>query len=141
MNAAASPHIFVYGTLMSTAESTLGRAQRARLAREGRLIGAATMGGRLYDLGRYPGLVASDAPGHVVHGEVVALDNALKSLAWLDAYEQIVPGEHEHNQYARLLHPARLADGSVVEAWVYVYRHALTGKRLIREGRWTAPTR
>ena len=141
MSTSASAHVFVYGTLMSTAGGTLGRAQRARLAREGRVIGAATMSGRLYDLGRYPGLVTSEAPGDVVHGEVVALENAPRTLAWLDAYEQIVPGKHEHNQYARELRPARLTDRSEVAAWVYVYRHALTGKRLIRDGRWIAPAR
>lgn len=134
----ASAPIFVYGTLMSTAEGTLGRSQRARLAREGRVLGAATMGGRIYDLGRYPGLVPSEAPEDLVHGEVVLLTQADKSLKWLDAYEQIVPGEHEHNQYARVKRPARLADGSEVEAWVYLYRHALTGKRLISDGRWRA---
>ena len=130
--------LFVYGTLMSSAGGALGRSQRARLAREGRSLGAAAMHGRLYDLGRYPGLVLSDAAWDVVHGEVVALTEAEKSLRWLDAYEQIVPGRHPHNQYERLVCKATLAGGEDVQAWVYVYRQSPTGKPLIPDGRWSA---
>ena len=34
-------HLFVYGTLVSAAQSRLGRGERARLFREGRSLGAA----------------------------------------------------------------------------------------------------
>ena len=68
-------HLFVYGTLMSAAKSRLGRGERARLFREGRSLGAAFARGRLYDLGRYPGMTDPHGPRELVHGEVVRLDD------------------------------------------------------------------
>ena len=49
-----SQFLFVYGTLMGSAASGYGRDMRERLHRESRSYGAATMQGRLYDLGSYP---------------------------------------------------------------------------------------
>jgi gamma-glutamylcyclotransferase (GGCT)/AIG2-like uncharacterized protein YtfP len=46
------PHLFVYGTLMSTASGAFGKAMRERLQREAQLVGPAAIQGRLYDLGR-----------------------------------------------------------------------------------------
>ena len=63
-----------------------------RLRTEARLIGAATIQGRLYRVSWYPGVVDSADPGQRVHGEVYALADPVKALAWLDAYEGIVPG-------------------------------------------------
>ena len=82
-------NLFVYGTLMSTATGALGRDMRLRLRREARLLGAATMPGRLYDLGRYPGLVAATETADVVHGEVLALVDPAATLPWLDDYEGV----------------------------------------------------
>ena len=61
----------------------------ARLGREARLIGEASIEGRLYSLGRYPGLVEAADRESRVHGEVFALNSPAASLAWLDAYERI----------------------------------------------------
>jgi gamma-glutamylcyclotransferase (GGCT)/AIG2-like uncharacterized protein YtfP len=132
-----NPHIFVYGTLLSGT----GHPKGAQLGREARLLGAATIQGcSLYSLGRYPGLVeAADAQGPV-HGEVYALNNPLVSLKWLDAYEGIVPGNHDQNQYERVERQVRLASGEEVSAWVYLYRKAVTGRLPIASGRWLSPT-
>ena len=73
-------HLFVYGTLMSAAKSRLGRGERARLFREGRSLGAAFARGRLYDLGRYPGMTDPHGPRELVHGEVVRLDDPSRSF-------------------------------------------------------------
>ena len=128
-----NPHIFVYGTLLSGARHPKG----ARLGREARLIGEAIIQGcRLYSLGRYPGLVeAADAPG-LVHGEVYALNNPAVSLKWLDAYEGIVPGRHDENQYERVKRTVRLVEGGELEAWVYLYLKGVAGLRPIPDGRW-----
>ena len=81
-----NPHLFVYGTLLSSAGHPMG----ARLGREARLIGEASIRAALYSLGRYPGLVEAADRGKRVHGEVYALNSPAASLAWLDAYERIV---------------------------------------------------
>ena len=127
-----NPHIFVYGTLLSGA----GHPKGAQLGREARLIGEATiLGCRLYSLGRYPGLVEATGEGAQVHGEVYALNSPAASLEWLDAYEGIVPGNHDQNQYERVERTVRLAEGREMEAWVYLYRKLPNG-RLIASGRW-----
>jgi gamma-glutamylcyclotransferase (GGCT)/AIG2-like uncharacterized protein YtfP len=130
-----NPHLFVYGTLLSGA----GHSKGARLAREGLLIGEATIQGcRLYSLGPYPGLVeTADATG-LVHGEIYALNNSATSLRWLDAYEGIVPANPQ-NQYERVERKVGLASGEEIMAWVYLYRRDVRRFRLIPDGRWLAP--
>jgi gamma-glutamylcyclotransferase (GGCT)/AIG2-like uncharacterized protein YtfP len=125
-------HLFVYGTLLSTAGHPMG----ARLKRQARLIGEASIGGRLYDLGRYPGLVEAAEAGERVHGEVYILDNPAKALRWLDAYEGIVPGDHDQNEYLRTERLVRLASGQEIAAWVYLYRKDASRFPAIPDGRW-----
>jgi gamma-glutamylcyclotransferase (GGCT)/AIG2-like uncharacterized protein YtfP len=127
-----NPHLFVYGTLLSGA----GHPKGAKLAREGRLLGAATIQGcKLYSLGRYPGLVeAADAQGPV-HGEVYALNSPTASIGWLDAYEGIVAGSPD-NPYERVERAVQLATGGTVTAWVYLYLKDVQKFRLIPGGRW-----
>jgi gamma-glutamylcyclotransferase (GGCT)/AIG2-like uncharacterized protein YtfP len=130
-------HLFVYGTLMSTAAGALGRVQRGQLARESRSLGpATTAGARLYDLGRYPGLVESSQVSDVVHGEMVALLNPQRTLAWLDAYEGVIADNPNASDYARLQRPVRLARGREFTAWVYVFLRDVAHRRTIAGGRW-----
>ncbi len=127
-------HLFVYGTLMTSADrAKLGKAQRARLQREGRSLGGATINGRLYDLKRYPALVAS--ANEVAHGEVFRLANPLSSFVWLDKYEGVVPGR-ETNEYERVVRPVWLASGEEISAWVYLYLPDVPNKAHIAGGRW-----
>src|SRR4029078_3551202 len=113
-----TPHLFVYGSLMSSAGHPMGE----RLRREARLIGKATIQARLYRISWYPGAVASGDPSERVHGEVYALDDPTRALAWLHAYEGIRRENREENEYERAERPARLAQGEEVVAWVYLYR-------------------
>jgi gamma-glutamylcyclotransferase (GGCT)/AIG2-like uncharacterized protein YtfP len=133
----AQRHLFVYGTLMQAARGTLGQAQRARLKREARILGPATIAGaRLYDLGRYPGLVETGDPADVVHGEALVLLNPERTFLWLDAYEDIDPRDGAENPYARLQRPIRLARGDVTVAWVYVFLRDVARRRVIPGGKW-----
>ena len=132
-----NPHLFVYGSLMSTS----GHAMGARLRTEARLIGAATIQGRLYRVSWYPGVVDSADPGQRVHGEVYALADPVKALAWLDAYEGIVPGEEEAGEYRRLERTVRLAAAGELTAWVYLLQKDVTGLPPVPDGRWTAAAR
>jgi gamma-glutamylcyclotransferase (GGCT)/AIG2-like uncharacterized protein YtfP len=131
------PHLFVYGSLMSGAGHPMGE----RLRQEARLIGAATIQGRLYRVSWYPGLVEAADPAHRVHGEVYALDDPAASLAWLDAYEGIVLQERAANDYERFERPVRLAGGDELAAWVYLYQRDVAGLSLVAGGRWTARPR
>lgn len=132
--------LFVYGTLMSGLTCAMGREQRAHLAKSSRSFGAGRVQGRLYDLGDYPGLVASDDPGDQVTGEVLRLADPGRTLSWLDAYEGIgEAGEAqsaEADEYVRMLMPVRLGGGTLVSAWIYVYRADVAGKLRLANGCW-----
>ena len=128
-----NPHLFVYGSLMSTAGHRMGD----RLWAEARLVGAATIQGRLYRVSWYPGAVDSADPEQRVHGEVYALGDPDHALAWLDAYEGIVPGSEELGEYRRLQRPARLATAEEIVAWVYLYQNDVAAFTPVPDGRWT----
>jgi gamma-glutamylcyclotransferase (GGCT)/AIG2-like uncharacterized protein YtfP len=132
-----NPHLFVYGSLMSTAGHPMG----ARLRRDARLVGPATIPGRLYRVSWYPGVVESADPGQRVHGEVYALTNPSEALAWLDAYEGIVADSEEISEYGRIERPVRLATGEEIAAWVYLFVKSVSGFALVPDGRWTADAR
>jgi gamma-glutamylcyclotransferase (GGCT)/AIG2-like uncharacterized protein YtfP len=128
--------LFVYGTLLSTS----GHPMATRLQRNARLLGPATIQGRLYSLGRYPGLVqALDAPG-LVHGELFALTMPAVTLRWLDGYEGVLPGKPEESPYERAVRPVQLvASGETVNAWVYLYRKSVRTRPEVKDGRWLSP--
>ncbi|HEY7552583.1 MAG TPA: gamma-glutamylcyclotransferase family protein [Hyphomicrobiaceae bacterium] len=127
--------LFVYGTLLSGIRHAMG----ARLRGEARLVGAATIQGRLYSLGRYPGLVEGTDGQYAVHGEVYDLSVPAASLRWLDAYEGIVPGRPDTSPYKRVERPIRLVSGEAVTAWVYLYRKSVRMRLEVLGGRWVPP--
>lgn len=129
--------LFVYGTLMSTAQGALGMAQRAQLTRESRLLGPAALpGALLYDLGRYPGLVLTQDETQLVHGQAVELLKPARSFIWLDEYEGFAPDEEHRNDYNRVERTVRLANGELITAWVYVFLRDVLQRRPISSGRW-----
>lgn len=130
---------------MSRAVGPLGVAQRRRLAREARSLGAARVTGRLYDLGEYPGLVLSNDHRDVVHGELFELDSLRPTLRWLDDYEGMRPGDASACEYSRLQIPVTYDQGSIigagVDAWAYVYMRRVSAARRVAKGRWHGPGR
>ena len=130
--------LFTYGTLMSTAAGAMGSAQRELLNHASTsLIRPATIAGRIFDLGQYPGLVETEGEG-IVQGEVHELLDPQTCLAWLDAYEGIVPGCHSHNEYVRVERQVALDSSEQLTAWVYVYQLSVTAFAPIPDGRWIA---
>jgi gamma-glutamylcyclotransferase (GGCT)/AIG2-like uncharacterized protein YtfP len=129
-----NPRLFVYGSLMSSASHAMGE----RLRREARLVGDATIAAKLYKISWYPGAVASSDATERVHGEVYALAQPSRALAWLDRYEGIPPGQTRSAEYERLERPARLASGEEIAAWVYLYRGDVAGLPVVPDGRWVA---
>jgi gamma-glutamylcyclotransferase (GGCT)/AIG2-like uncharacterized protein YtfP len=114
-------HLFVYGTLRRGSSNQFARL----LAEQGQFMGVARVPGRLYELGRYPGAVASDQPDEWIHGEIFSIDDAL--LAALD--------EYEGSEFERVIVPVRLDDGRTIECWIYWYVGSATGRR-IASGDW-----
>jgi gamma-glutamylcyclotransferase (GGCT)/AIG2-like uncharacterized protein YtfP len=128
--------LFVYGSLLSRVRHPMG----ARLRREARLLGEATIQGRLYSLGRYPGMVEAADSSRRVWGEVYQLKSPASSLAWLDDYEGIVPGKPERSPYERVERPVQLVSGEGIAAWVYLYRKSVRTRPEVIGGYWVPPT-
>ncbi len=134
----ASKYLFVYGTLKSDAAGAMGWHQRQRLKAEARFVGPGRINGRLYDLGRYPGLVLSAEPGETVYGEVVELLRPFETLEWLDIYEDVSPHGNEADEYSRVTGMVELGEEKTLPAWVYVCRSVGCLAKRIAGGRWTA---
>ena len=124
-----SHYLFVYGTLKRRSRHPMAR----RLAESARHVGAAKIAGRLYNLGRFPGLKQPRSPHDWVQGDVYDLgDNAERTLQEMDAYEKAE--SPPPTPYERELATASLVDGGVMTVWVYWYRGNVTEEHLIVSG-------
>jgi len=132
-----TPYLFVYGTLMSSAQSAMGFEPRRRLAIEATSLGPASTAGRLFNLGAYPGLVHADRAGQVVFGEALKLRHPATTLTWLDRYEGIPPGALPGTGlYVRERRPTTTSRSRTIDAWVYILTRQPPAFRLIESGRW-----
>jgi gamma-glutamylcyclotransferase (GGCT)/AIG2-like uncharacterized protein YtfP len=115
--------LFVYGTLrrQSSAHGLLDGS---------RYLARASLGGTLYDLGEYPGLVRSQASGRRVVGEVYELpaEKAPRMLRALDRYEG--------REFVRRRTFVTLSKGGRRAAWVYVLRSTPKSAKKIASGRY-----
>jgi gamma-glutamylcyclotransferase (GGCT)/AIG2-like uncharacterized protein YtfP len=127
--------LFVYGTLRRDPTHELFHV----LARNAVFIGEATVEGRLFDLGDYPGMLFPAPNGHVV-GEVYEVRPALweRVITTLDEYEACRPVDPQPHEYRRQLIPARLKSGRVVNAWAYILDRPASGLREIPSGDYLA---
>lgn len=121
-----SPHLFVYGTLMSGGEN------HHLLAGRGELIGPGRMRGRLFVVDYFPGLVDSDNPSETVVGEVWRLtDPALfRELDEFEGCTEVPP------LFVRAPRDVTLDGGGTISAWVYLYSRSTAGLRLIPSSDW-----
>ncbi|MFI3155973.1 MAG: gamma-glutamylcyclotransferase family protein [Methylococcaceae bacterium] len=116
-------YIFVYGTLRRDANSEMSRL----LAKHAEFVDDATYCGKLYKIDTYPGVVPSDDPNDLVHGEVYLLHQADVVLPLLDQYEEFGPEFPEPNEYIRRKQAVLLNNSHSVSAWVYVYNRPTEG--------------
>jgi gamma-glutamylcyclotransferase (GGCT)/AIG2-like uncharacterized protein YtfP len=127
-----SDRLFVYGTLMRGFDHPMARL----LGANADFLGGATCRGRLFLIKHYPGLVLSDAPSDIVHGELFSLRASDEMLAEFDMYEACGEGFPEPTEYLRKLIGVTLADGTTEQAWTYVYNWPVTGLPQIASGRF-----
>lgn len=134
MGAPAPDHLFVYGTLRAgfSAHHVLGG--RVRLAGTGRIAG------RLYDTGRYPAAVPSDAADEWVRGELYLLppDDEGELLSSLDGYEGFLPHAPAHSLFVRVHMDVETADGERQPAWVYLFNRPTSALVRIPSGDYAA---
>lgn len=128
MRGVAPDFLFVYGTLLRGQTAPLSRA----LEQFGEFLGAATVEGELYSMGRYPGFADSKTAGGaaVVRGELFRVTQIDLWRAF-DAYEG--------PEYERVVRRATLVStGEVIEAWIYRYVGDLAERVRIESGDWRA---
>jgi gamma-glutamylcyclotransferase (GGCT)/AIG2-like uncharacterized protein YtfP len=120
--------LFVYGTLRRRSRHPMAR----QLAERADYRGAATIAGRLYDLGRYPGLLEPAAAGDVVQGDLYELGDDPATLQAMDAYENLESPRPAF--FERQLATVRCADGRSCEAWVYYFRGIVRDEQRVASG-------
>ncbi|EHP39515.1 hypothetical protein OR16_30954 [Cupriavidus basilensis OR16] len=127
------PVVFVYGTLRAGEVNDLNAAARRHGIAAPRLIGSATVAGRLYDFGTYPGLVL-DAAAPGVAGDLYEVDAALVPV--LDEIEEIYPGQA--SLFVREERVVALGDQAVSCLLYPVGEDAVAGLPRIDSGDWVA---
>jgi gamma-glutamylcyclotransferase (GGCT)/AIG2-like uncharacterized protein YtfP len=127
-----SDRLFVYGTLMRGYVHPMARL----LSANADFLGEASCRGRLYLVEHYPGLVLSDDPADIAHGELYRLRAPEDLLREFDMYEACGEGFAEPTQYLRQMIALTLADGSAGDAWTYVYNWPVEKLTRIETGRF-----
>jgi gamma-glutamylcyclotransferase (GGCT)/AIG2-like uncharacterized protein YtfP len=117
-------YLFVYGTL----RRGFANPYAQYLAEHAKWSGEARVAGRLYDLGRYPGLRRSSHPQDWVTGELYKLPENPALLPALDKYEG--------QDFKRVLAIACREGRPSVKTWVYEYRPRVSDARRIISGDW-----
>jgi gamma-glutamylcyclotransferase (GGCT)/AIG2-like uncharacterized protein YtfP len=125
--------VFVYGTLLR------GKCNAGLLEFGANILSVreARIGGRLYDLGPFPGVLPGEGEGDAVAGEIYRLADMEASLRILDRLEGFQGYGRTDNVYRRSLVRAASEDGDRELAWVYIYLRTVRGPR-IASGDWRA---
>ena len=124
--------VFVYGTLMRGFDHPMSRL----LSDGADFLGEASCRGKLYMVAHYPGLMHSDDNADVVFGELFRLRNGAELMVALDDYESIGPGYDAPTLYVREVVPVTMGDGTVVEAWTYIYNRPVDETKRIVSGKF-----
>ncbi len=127
-----SDHLFVYGTLRKSIAPS--KDIRHLLRHEAEFQGVATVPGRLYDIGSYPGLILSENLDETVTGELYKIKNKRVVLNTFDQYEGSVEPFPKPWEYQRVLAEVSTADGSKVLSWLYTYQWDVADEKLIKSG-------
>ena len=128
-NPNSTPFLFVYGTLMKG----FGEGWQDLVGAE--LVGQGSIGGRLYDLGDYPGATPDGGESRQrVRGELYRLSDPELAMRILDGYEEFLPLQPEESLFVRTLVPVTLETDRREDAWVYFYNRAADEAKLIPSG-------
>jgi gamma-glutamylcyclotransferase (GGCT)/AIG2-like uncharacterized protein YtfP len=123
--------LFVYGTLRHDSGHPMARS----LASATRFLGRASVAGRLYDLGPYPGMTTAEPPDRA-WGHLLEMHNPLATLEQLDAYEGCPCGEPIPALFQRRLMRVVAESGQTLTAWVYTYHGEVNEKNRLASGEY-----
>ncbi len=126
-------YLFVCGTLRQSQVGSL-KVELIQLMQSLKFIGTGSAVGQLYDLGDYPGAIVGENFDSKIVGEVYEVDHPQAVFTILDQYEGFIPGELEASLFARVKVKITMSDGSLIEAWMYVYNDWVATGHLIESG-------
>jgi gamma-glutamylcyclotransferase (GGCT)/AIG2-like uncharacterized protein YtfP len=115
-------YLFVYGTLRSQMNDPLHRLLETHAVQ----LGTGTFQGKLYDLGRYPGVIRSRRNTDRVIGEIYRFSDPQQAFEILD--------EYEGHRFKRKRVTIIQEDGKSITSWIYLYARSVTRRALIRSG-------
>jgi gamma-glutamylcyclotransferase (GGCT)/AIG2-like uncharacterized protein YtfP len=115
-------YLFVYGSLRKPVK----HSQHHFLAQYATFSGKGTFRGRLYDLGRYPGAIASRRNSERVVGELYRIRDTRRVFKALDDYE----GKLFKRKRVLVL----LDTGVKTHAWTYLYTGSTQSRFVISSG-------
>ena len=138
-------HLFVYGTLLTTADHPLGRLLRDKA----RLVGRGSIRARLYliddpddEANSYPGALPSPDPADRVEGELYEVLDGESLLAALDKFEACSPEWPEPHEFALRSVEVKMETGGddapVRAAMSYLYTWDVSTALRIPSGRFDA---
>jgi gamma-glutamylcyclotransferase (GGCT)/AIG2-like uncharacterized protein YtfP len=128
----AGEFVFFYGTLLPQFVPPVMRAVVGRM----QFCGEGSVRGVLYDLGEYPGAVVDESANVRVYGAVFRIPEGSGVLEELDHYEGYDPTSPGSSLFARKRCEISMADGSVVECWIYEYNGNPGDAAIIASGRY-----
>jgi gamma-glutamylcyclotransferase (GGCT)/AIG2-like uncharacterized protein YtfP len=119
-------HLFVYGTLRRGGKSPFAQLLRARSL----YAGEASIAGRLYRFGAFPGAVPDECCKHRVFGELYRLleETILQNLDRYEGCDAAAAGPH---LFRREIVRVTCANRQVIAAWVYAFRGEVAGRPMI----------
>jgi gamma-glutamylcyclotransferase (GGCT)/AIG2-like uncharacterized protein YtfP len=132
MNESQLHTLFVYGSLRQGFQSEA----YGYISRYFTFAGDAKVKGRLYDMGTYPAAQPGEDEAYIV-GELYEIKDKAEfewAIEQIDDYEGLNVEVGETPLYRRSSTKALLADGSLVDAWVYWYNDSVEGKPVIESG-------
>jgi pyruvate carboxylase len=121
--------LFVYGTLRR------GFARHKFLGAAGaKFEGKASVRGRLYDLGDFPGVQPAPSASARVAGEVYRSPNVERALKILDDVEGFNPVSPQTSLFRREIVDVKLENRPTVRAWIYWLNHSQGPRRTMASG-------
>ena len=121
-------YLFVYGTLLENDNEFA-----AYLVENSGFYGRGKVGGKLYDMGKYPGIILNPNDNHFVYGNIYFMADPEGLLKMLDYYEGFGENEAHPNEFVRKLTTIE-SSGKLLEGWVYEYNLPVDELTLIISG-------
>ena len=122
-------YLFVYGSLMGGVRSPIATYLKSNST----FLGEARIEGTLYDIGKYPGLIAQAGSGRWVKGHVFQLSDPKTMLPILDKYEGVGEGFSVPTEYVRVPTDIVLKKEKMA-CWVYQYNYSIKQLPIIESG-------